>query len=139
MAHRLNQDGPAPCVLRVLPRGTALVQDYRALMETRTNRFHGWRWDGKLGPEFVDPVDGMKKNHGGRVKKIDEVVEIAADDPHRQEYLRHLRDGDLWAADEATAAAAGVSFEPHFLDEHPKLAEKLRATTVAEQPKGKVK
>jgi hypothetical protein len=124
MAQRLAEKKVALEPLRVLPRGLALVQDYRALQDTATSRFHGWTWDGKLGPDFVDPTDGQTKNHGGRVKKVDEVVVIAADDPHRTEYLKHLRDGDLWAADEASARASGVTFEPDFGGEHPGLAAK---------------
>lgn len=120
MAHRIPEARAPQVPLRVLPRGTALVQDYRALVDAGTNRFHGWRWDGTAGPEFVDPTDKQTKRHGGRVKQTDQVVEIAADDPYRGEYLKHLQAGDLWAADEATAREAGVPFEPHFAGEHPK-------------------
>jgi hypothetical protein len=122
MAQRIADPSNVPDQpLRVLPRGLALVQDYRALIEAQTNRFIGWKWDGSLGPEFVDST-GRKTNHGGRVKQVDEVVTIAADDPHRSEYMRHLRDGDLWPADEATARAAGIAFEVHFMGEHPGVA-----------------
>ena len=121
MAHRLPDPRRPLPPLRVLPRGLATVQDYAALMDPRAgiNRFHGWRFDGTLGPEFVDPVDGQTKRHGGRVKLVDEVVTIAPGDPHRAEYIKHLKAGDLWAADAATAQEAGVPFEPHFLGEHP--------------------
>jgi hypothetical protein len=119
MAHRIEEKQAPQVPLRVLSRGLAKVQDYRSLMEARTNRFVGWRWDGTLGPEFVDALSGETKHHGGHVKKVDEVTEIAADDPHREEYVRHLKDGDLWAADPETAQAAGIAFEPHFLGEHP--------------------
>lgn len=120
MAHRIPEARAPEAVLRVLPRGTALVQDYRALMEGGVNRFHGWKFDATLGPEFVDQKDKQTKRHGGRVKQVDAVIEIAADDPFRAEYIRHLKDGDLWAADEPTARAAGLPFEPHFAGEHPK-------------------
>lgn len=128
MAHRIAEKVPADPPLRVLPRGTALVQDYRSLIETGTNRFHGWKWDGTLGPEFEykdAKGETRKTRHGGRVKHVDQVVVILPDDPHRAEYLRHLRDGDLWAADEATAQAAGVPFEPEFLGEHPEVSGRL--------------
>lgn len=125
MAHRIPEARVPVAVLRVLPRGTARVQDFRALMETGTNRFVGWKFDRALGPEFVDPKDKQTKRHGGRVKQVDAVVEIAADDPFRTEYLKALRSGDLWAADEATAREARVPFEPCFLGEHPKTSSAL--------------
>ena len=118
MAHRIPEPVKSLPPLRVLPRGLARVQDYRALVEAGVNRFHGWRFDATLGPLQEVPGRG-KVRPGGRVKGVDAVVEIPSDDPYRQEYVKHLRDGDLWAADEATAAAAGVPFEPHFLGEHP--------------------
>lgn len=106
--------------LHVLPRGTATVTDYAALMDPRAsvNRKVGWAWDASLGPEFADR-DGTTKRHGGRRKLVDAVVTIAGDDPYRDEYVKALRAGDLWAADPETARAAGVAFEPHFLGEHP--------------------
>jgi hypothetical protein len=125
MAHRIAEKKVELEPLRVLPRGTASVQDYGALLDTGTSRFLGWKWDGALGPGFVDPTDGQQKNHGGRVKQVDQVVVIAAESPHRTEYLKHLRDGDLWPADEATARAAGIMFEPDFGGEHPVLAAKV--------------
>lgn len=124
MAHRIQAAEPAKAPLRVLPRGTALVQDYRALHETATNRFHGWKFDPTLGPEFKDEK-GQTKRHGGRVKQVDVVVEISPDDPYYGEYVRHLKDGDLWAADEATAQAACVPLEHHFQGEHPETTAKL--------------
>lgn len=122
MAHRLPEIVAKRAPLHVLPRGTATVQDYAALMDVRAsvNRKIGWRWDGTLGPTFVDPASGQTLRHGGRVKLVDEVATIAADDPHFGEYVKHLQQGDLWAADPQTAAVAGVPFEPHFLGEHPK-------------------
>lgn len=135
MAHRIPEKVVPLAPLRVLPRGTALVQDYLALHNenavVRTSRFHGWRFDAKLGHDVLDPKTGKPsgKKQGGRVKLVDQVVEIPADDPFRTEYIRHLRDGDLWAADVETARAAGVPFEPEFLDEHPATAERLRDAT----------
>jgi hypothetical protein len=119
MAHRIPEPVAPEPVLRVLPRGTALVQDYRALHETGTNRFHGWQFDGTLGPEFRDNLTGQMTRHGGRVKQTDAVVEVSPSDPWRGEYVRHVQQGDLWAADPETAAACGVAFEPHFAGEHP--------------------
>ena len=124
MAHRLAAAQPPKPALSVLPRGVALVQDYRALHETGTNRFLGWKFDPTLGPEFTDPVDGQKKHHGGRVKQTDREVVIPADDPFYHEYVVHLKHGDLWAADLETAKVAGVPLEPHFLGEHPAVSAK---------------
>ena len=123
MAHRIAEKNIPLAPLRVLHRGLAMVPDYRALMDTGTRRHHGLRFDPTLGPEdtFDHPVTGerYRGNHGGFVKLVDEAVTIAPNDPHYTEYVRHLRDGDLWAADQATADAAGVAFEPEFGDEHP--------------------
>ena len=132
MAHRIPEPVVERPALRVLPRGLARVQDYRALLEAGVNRFHGWRFDASLGP--VQDVPGKGKvRPGGRVKQVDAVVEIAGDDPHWGDYVKHLKDGDLWAADPETAAIAGVAFEPHFLGEHPETATK-HGVDVASDP-----
>lgn len=121
MAHRIPEIVAPRPPLHVLPRGTACVTDYAALMDERAsvNRKIGWQWDGSLGPEFTDPRSGQKMRHGGRRKLVDQITTIAGDDAHYAEYVRHLKEGDLWAADPDTARAAGVPFEPHFLGEHP--------------------
>ena len=124
MAQRIQQTDPAPCALRVLPRGTALVQDYAALLDTGTNRFHGWKWDAELGP--LGAGDDGSQHHGGRVKLVDQVVEIPGSAAHRADYLKHLQNGDLWPADEATAQAAGIAHEPDFGGEHPGESAKLQ-------------
>ena len=88
-----------------------MVPDYRAMEETGTRRFLGRRFDPTLGPEFVSTMEhnfGQTIRHGGFVKLVDEPATIAADDPHYQEYVKHLRDGDLWPADLATALAPDV-------------------------------
>lgn len=106
--------------LRVLARGTGRVPDYQA-QSAGIRRFHGWKHDPKLGPEFVDPVTKQKKNHGGYVRQSD-VVEL----PVTTEYIRHLRVGDLWPADEATAQLVGRPFEPDFGGEHPSMAPEAK-------------
>jgi hypothetical protein len=123
MAHRILEKQTKLPPLRVLPRGTATVRDYRALMEGRTSRKIGWRWDGTLGPLFTDS-NGIQRRHGARVKRVDEVVVIPTDDPYYGEYVKALQSADLWAADPETAAAAGVPFEPHFGGEHPATSAK---------------
>jgi hypothetical protein len=134
MAHRLPEVRAPEPTLRFLPRGTALVQDYRALLETGTNRFHGWQWDGSLGPEFKDTITGQTMRHGGRVKLVDVVVTVLPGDPHRKEYIQHAKDGDFWVADEVTAAACDVPLEAHFLDEHPETAAALKPKAVESKP-----
>ena len=129
MAHRIQEKQVARSALRVLHRGTAMVMDYRALKDTQTRRHVGLRFDPTLGPEddFFNPRTGetQRGHHGGFVKMVDEPVEIPSDDPHYAEYVRHLRDGDLWAADPETAAAAGIAFEPDFGGEHPETSVKF--------------
>ncbi len=89
MAHRLPEIVAKRAPLHVMPRGTATVQDYGALMDERAsvNRKLGWQWDGTLGPTFRDPADGQTRRHGGRVKLVDAVVSIAGDDPHIDTYI----------------------------------------------------
>lgn len=139
MAHRIAEKTVDLPPLRVLHRGLAMVPDYRALMDTGTRRHHGLKFDPTLGPEdeFIHPVTNEKSrgNHGGFVKLVDEVVTIKPDDPHYAEYVRHLKDGDLWAADAATANAAGVLFEPEFGGEHPEMSDGEEAKAVIAERK----
>jgi len=106
--------------IRVLPRGTARVQDYGALMGSGMNRFHGWTLDSTLGKPFTDPATRQPRRHAVYLKKlgVEAAVEISVDDPYYGEYVRHLRDGDLWPADLETAQRANVKFDPTFGDEH---------------------
>jgi hypothetical protein len=124
MAHRIAETLPVDPPLRVLHRGTAMVSNYRALVEAKTRRYHGLVFDSTVGGDFLD-ADGKPtgQKHGGFRKLADEVVTIPADDPYRAEYIKHLKDGDLWAADQATADAAGVPFEFDFGGEHEKYAK----------------
>jgi hypothetical protein len=139
MAHRIAENTVERAPLHVLQRGSALVPDYRALIEAGARRHHGAHFDKTLGPEdeFEDPKTGEKfrGHHGGFVRKVDHVVTIEPSDPHYQEYVRHLRDGDLWAAGLATAQAAGVAFQPDFGDEHPETAAGKEATAYAAELK----
>jgi hypothetical protein len=134
MAHRVAEKVAVRPSLRVLQRGDAMVQDYRALFDTGTRRFVGLRFDPTLGPEFFDEFDHQTKRHGGFVKLTDEPVTIANEDPYYGEYVKHIKQGDLWAADAATAAAAGVVFEPDFLGEHPETAKAAKVTAVKPVP-----
>lgn len=95
----------APTVLRVKARGTALVQDYRR-MEAGVRAYIGRVMDAST----IDP----KLGRGISFKPTDEIVELAAKGEHATEYMKHVLHGDLWAADEETAAYCGVKFDPSF-------------------------
>ena len=98
--------------LRVMARGVAQVPNYESLDAGRNARVtHACL---AIGPEFKDPETGQMQRHAAFVKHVGKVIEI----PDRAEYRRHLRDGDLWPADEETACACGVEFDPNFGGEH---------------------
>lgn len=122
---------PDPKTLRVLPRGSAMVPNYEAQENTygSVRSFIGRPHDPTAGDEYTDPDTKQKKRQGAFVATPGAVVEV----PNRAEYRLHVgRHADLWAADEATAAACGVAFDPTFGGEHPSLATaKPQATTVS--------
>ena len=121
--------------LRVLPRGTAKVPDYAALLGNRVKRFHGWVADRTIGKPFENTETKAQDRHIAHVKQIGEVVQIPTDAQHIGEYIRHLRDGDLWAADEFTAQFARVKFDPDFGGEHgdeAKAAQKAELADIRE-------
>ncbi len=102
--------------LKFLSRGTAMCFDLEA-QEARTLRFIG-RWhDTTIGHAGFDE-NGVKFMSGGwpSTHKAQEV-------PARAEYLWACKDGDLWAADEATAKYCGVKFDPTYGEEHALPAE----------------
>jgi hypothetical protein len=57
------------------------------------------------GGRFVDDL-GQERRHGAWLKKVGEVVEL----PLLGDYIRDIRNGDLFPADEATAAVVGFPF-----------------------------
>lgn len=79
--------------LRFRARGTALVTNFERL-ELGTRSFVGRKW------AEVEP---------GRwgFKPTDEPEQV----PYRAEYVKACKDGDLYAADAATAKACGVAFD----------------------------
>lgn len=99
--------------LRVLAKGTAQVPNYEAQAGGRNARVSHSTLP--IGPQF-DDVDqpGRKLRHAVFVKHVGRVLTV----PDRAEYRRHLRDRDLWPADQETAAACGVPFDPTFGGEH---------------------
>lgn len=119
--------------LKFLPRGTGMVTDY-GQMRAGVRRFHGFKHDPTLGPKLplVDDKGvptGAVGNHGAFVKQLGEVVTVPFEDQHRGEYIRAMRDGDLWPADEYTAQLAGVAFDKTFGGEHD---DKAKLTQKAE-------
>lgn len=102
-------------MLRFLSKGTAFVQHYGA-MKAGQRRFHGWEHKPNIGAEYED--GGEKRRHGAFAKRLGHIIEVPMSDPHVTEYIRHLRDGDLWPADEYTAQFSGRPFDPTFGGEH---------------------
>jgi hypothetical protein len=85
-----------PQTLRVRARGTSLVPNHEA-EEAGTRRFIGRKYaevsPGQWGFEPTNAVEDV---------------------PNRPEYVKAVKDGDLWAADQATADACGVAFDGLF-------------------------
>lgn len=82
--------------LRFRARGTSLVQNLQKL-DANIKSF--------IGRKFVEVSPG---NYGFMpTGEADEVAYYA-------EYVKACKDGDLWAADEETAAACGVEFDDSF-------------------------
>ncbi len=132
--------------LKFLPKGTGMVQDY-GQMRAGVRCFHGYKHDPTLGakvPIFDDKgvPTGATGNRGAFVKQLgsESVVVVPFEDDHRGEYIRALRDGSLWPADEYTAQLAGLAFDKAFGGEHDdkaKAAQKAaldEARGVAAQP-----
>jgi hypothetical protein len=95
-----------------------MVPHYETQEDSRVRRYHGCKIDGNIGPDVKELDDKGKET--GRVLKQGAVVwhSDVFELPNRGEYLRHLRDKDLWPADEATASLAGVPFDPKYGGEH---------------------
>jgi hypothetical protein len=132
-----------PKILRVLPRGMALVPDYSVLQHPGgpLRYYHGWEWDLEQGGPVMEPDQGGKwaptgKLSGALKRTSSQVIEV----PDAAEYRRHLvgdprspdLGGDLWPADEETARAVGIKFWPthdlhaeQFAEEHPEHAKLL--------------
>lgn len=84
-----------PSHLRVRARGQGLVQKIEAL-NASPREFVGREWCEVDGKSALRSVEGD--------------VEV----DNRAEYRACVKEGSLWAADEATAAACGVKFDPLF-------------------------
>lgn len=90
---------------RVLAKGSALVAD-RVAQDAGARRFVG---------RFFDPTVGL----AGGWPALEEPTVVPAFGLHGHEYRRALMDGDLWPADQATADAVGVKFDPDFGGDFP--------------------
>lgn len=86
--------------LSVKARGTAMQPDFDAMRQGH-KRFVGRVLDRNY------EVDGEKRWAYVPTGEVHEV-------PSLHEYVQAVKQGDLWAADEATAAYCGVVFDPHF-------------------------
>lgn len=84
--------------LRFHARGTALVSDFDALDRPNPLR----RFIGRRYTEITPGRWGFAPTG--------EAEEVNA----RPEIIKAARDGELWPADEATAKACGVKFDPKF-------------------------
>lgn len=88
--------------LRFRARGSALVQNHERL-EAGIKSFIGRKFEEVHAAQNGEPaVFGFVPTN-----KDEEVV-------FNYEYVKACKDGELWPADEATAAACGVPFDPSF-------------------------
>lgn len=110
-------------VLRVLARGTASAPIHSAHARGMS-RFVGRVDDLELGTPFVAVDENGIKTPGIMPARVCSPVptEFSQDADYSEftEQLLHLRQGDLWPADEATARMAGVPFDPMFGGEYVK-------------------
>jgi hypothetical protein len=105
--------------LRFYARGTALVADVHA-QEHPTHpirRFVGRRWQEVMPGRFAwCPTEAPQE--------LD----------YHHDLARACRDGDLWPADEETAKAVGVAFDPTFGGEETETIRKWRERAGIAQP-----
>lgn len=93
--------------MRLLAKGLALAADLEAL-DAGVKRFIGRHIDRSVG--HIGP-DGLKSGGWPANSSPDEKE-------FRAEYKAYVCDGDLWPADEETAAMCGVDFDPSFGGEY---------------------
>ncbi len=89
----------APKTLRVRARGVALVHRIEG-MNSQVRQF--------VGRQFVTLPEG-----GEGWAPVKDDTEL----PNRAEYRQAVKECALWAADEETAEACGVNFDPDFGEE----------------------
>ena len=72
---------------------------------------------------FLDKSQGEKYIDAEKIERQQAVFAEKAEHsevPSYVEYVRSVKEGDLWAADQATADYCGVKFDPSFGDESDK-------------------
>lgn len=106
--------------LRFLAKGTACVPDPHGTESTPQRRRIVGRTHKEVSPGTWAWV---------RKEKPEEL-------PFHHDLAKAVRDGDLWPADEASARACGVKFDPSFGGEfaQPKAEEKKEPAEPDEQP-----
>lgn len=105
--------------LKFLARGTACVPDPHGADANPQRR----RTVGKTHKEVKPGTWGWIPNDAP-----DELL-------YHHDLAKAVKDGDLWAADEATAKACGVDFDPTFGGEDAKVGAKRAAEPLAENYK----
>lgn len=92
------------------------------------------------GRRFVGRTHDPKMGKNGGWPMSAEPEEVICDGDHELEmlhdYRQAVRDGDVWAADEATAARFGVTFDPDFGGEEPEDHPAHAPETKSEAPHG---
>ena len=91
--------------LRLRAKGDLLCADYDA-HESGIKRFVGRKHSTDVGHEYRDEQGNLLKT-GGWIS-TGEPQEL----PYRAELAQAVKEGDCWAADEATAIVCGVAFDP---------------------------
>jgi hypothetical protein len=119
--------------LKLHARGTALCQDYEAMMQG-VRRYIGWRHNPTLGQEFTDRGTGEKKMSGGWEKTGELVEKTFASVVLAHQYIHEIKHGALWAGDEETARLAGVKFDPSFGGDAEFLAKQVEKHKMPEAP-----
>ena len=106
--------------LRFYARGTALVADVHAQEHPThpTRRFIGRRWQEALPGRWAWAP-----------------TEAPQECDYHHDLVRAAKDGDLWPADEDTAKACGLAFDPDFGGEETETIKQWRArANVAKTP-----
>lgn len=131
--------------LRVLSRGHRLVLDLVYAKQTNSRRYLGRTAVQSFKLDELPKGEPRHEAHNAYLArdeapmphyafpKNDAVVEIPAP-PHEfgKEYLDEIKAGNLWPADEATAAFCGVKFDPQFGGDHPQLVAPKTASKKSE-------
>jgi hypothetical protein len=126
--------------LRVLSRAGIIVLDVVHAQQTGARRYVGrktitaWKED-ELPPgepshiqsnTFLEPGD--KPIPHTAYPRISTPSVVPAD----RYFIKAIKNGELWAADEETARICGVAFDPTFGGDHPSLTKPSKAAKAGE-------